>query len=577
MNEFSLKAKLFFGPQAVEHLSSLSCTNVLVVTDGFLQECGMVSKMTQYLPSGAHVSVYSNVRPDPSQELVDAGVDMILGARPDVVIAFGGGSCIDATKAILYFAEHKGLAHPYFLAIPTTAGTGSEVTNFAVITRGDTKVALIDDALAPDGALLDASFTRSVPPKITADTGMDVLTHALEAYVSNKATTFTDALAVKALRVVFEDLPVVFHDGDAMRARGRMAEASCVAGIAFTNAGLGINHSLAHALGGGFFNVNSAHPFENPTALTNFLQCLAIFAISAGLCWTFGHAVGDIRQGWTVWCAMAVLFAGALLTLAWFEYDGANFLTHYGAAESAMHMEGKEMRFPLSQSSLFSVVTTSASCGAVNNMHDSLTPIGGLVPMLLMLLGEVVFGGVGAGFYGMMIFIIIAVFVAGLMVGRTPEYLGKKIDVPVMKLASIGMLVTPVIVLVGLGISSMGDFGTASITNPGPHGFSQLIYAWASAANNHGSAFAGFGANTPWYNLSLGAAMWFGRFFVILAMLALAGALVRGRRVPSSDGTLVTHGMLFCGLLVGTVLLVGALTYFPLLALGPVAEYVSLP
>ena len=233
MNEFSLKAKLFFGPQAVEHLSSLSCTNVLVVTDGFLQESGMVSKMTQYLPSGAHVSVYSNVRPDPSQELVDAGVDMILGARPDVVIAFGGGSCIDATKAILYFAEQKGLAHPYFLAIPTTAGTGSEVTNFAVITRGDTKVALIDDALAPDGALLDASFTRSVPPKITADTGMDVLTHALEAYVSNKATTFTDALAVKALRVVFEDLPVVFHDGDAMRA-------------------LGINHSLAHALGGRF-------------------------------------------------------------------------------------------------------------------------------------------------------------------------------------------------------------------------------------------------------------------------------------------------------------------------------------
>ena len=329
--------------------------------------------------------------------------------------------------------------------------------------------------------------------------------------------------------------------------------------------------------GGGFFNVNSAHPFENPTALTNFLQCLAILAISAGLCWTFGHATGDVRQGWTVWCAMAVLFAGALLTLAWFEFDGANFLTQYGAAESGMHMEGKEMRFPLSHSSLFSVVTTSASCGAVNNMHDSLTPIGGLVPTLLMLLGEVVFGGVGAGFYGMMIFIIVAVFVAGLMVGRTPEYLGKKIDVPVMKLASIGMLVTPVIVLVGLGISASGSFGTDSITNPGPHGFSQMIYAWASAANNNGSAFAGFGANTPWYNCALAAAMWFGRFIVILAMLALAGALVRGRRVPASDGTLVTHGMLFCGLLVGTVLLVGALTYFPALALGPIAEYVSLP
>lgn len=252
MNEFYLKAKLFFGPQAVEHLGSLKCSNVLVVTDGFLQESGMVNKMIQYLPAGTHVTVYSNVKPDPSQELVDAGVEMIFDVKPDLVIAFGGGSCIDATKAILYFAGEKGMERPYFLAIPTTAGTGSEVTNFAVITRGTTKVALIDDALAPDGALLDASFTRSVPPKITADTGMDVLTHALEAYVSNKATTFTDAMAVKALRIVFEDLPVVFHDGDAMRARGRMAEASCVAGIAFTNAGLGINHSLAHALGGRF-------------------------------------------------------------------------------------------------------------------------------------------------------------------------------------------------------------------------------------------------------------------------------------------------------------------------------------
>ena len=252
MSEFCLKARLFFGAQAVEHLQSLSCSNVPVITDGFLQESGMVSKMTQHLPARAHVSVYSNVKPDPSQELVDAGVEMICDARPDLVIAFGGGSCIDATKAILYFAGERGMERPYFLAIPTTAGTGSEVTNFAVITRGNTKVALIDDVLVPDGALLDASFTRSVPPKITADTGLDVLTHALEAYVSNNASTFTDALAVKALRIVFEDLPVVFRDGDAMRARGRMAEASCVAGIAFTNAGLGINHSLAHALGGRF-------------------------------------------------------------------------------------------------------------------------------------------------------------------------------------------------------------------------------------------------------------------------------------------------------------------------------------
>lgn len=252
MNEFYLKTKLFFGSQAVEHLGSLTYSNVVVVTDGFLQESGMVNKMTQYLPTGVHVSVYSNVQPDPSQELVDVGVEMIMQAKPDLVIAFGGGSCIDATKAILYFAGQKGIGRPYFLAVPTTAGTGSEVTNFAVITRGMAKVALIDDALAPDGALLDASFTRSVPPVITADTGLDVLTHALEAYVSNKASSFSDALAAKALRIAFEDLPVVFHDGDAMRARGRMAEASCVAGIAFTNAGLGINHSLAHALGGRF-------------------------------------------------------------------------------------------------------------------------------------------------------------------------------------------------------------------------------------------------------------------------------------------------------------------------------------
>ncbi|WP_072500021.1 1-propanol dehydrogenase PduQ [Olsenella phocaeensis] len=252
MNEFYLKTKLFFGARAVEHLQSLSRSNVLVITDGFLQESGMVEKMTQHLPVGSQVHVYSNVKPDPSQELVDAGVRMIFDVRPDLVIAFGGGSCIDASKAILYFAAEQGLERPYFLAIPTTAGTGSEVTNFAVITRGSTKVALIDDALMPDGALLDAGFTRSVPPKITADTGLDVLTHALEAYVSNAATTFTDAMATKALRIVFEDLPVVFRDGDAMRARGRMTEASCVAGIAFTNAGLGINHSLAHALGGRF-------------------------------------------------------------------------------------------------------------------------------------------------------------------------------------------------------------------------------------------------------------------------------------------------------------------------------------
>lgn len=235
------------------------------------------------------------------------------------------------------------------------------------------------------------------------------------------------------------------------------------------------------------------------------------------------------------------------------------------------------MRFALSHSSLFSVVTTSASCGAVNNMHDSLSPLAGLVPTLLMLLGEVVFGGVGAGFYGIVIFIVVTVFVAGLMVGRTPEYVGKKIGVSSMKLASLGMLVTPVIVLAGVAASVLFDAGTSSITNPGPHGFSQILYAWASAANNNGSAFAGLNANTPWYNIGLGLAMWFGRFAVIAVVLALAGSLSRLRAVPPSSGTLATYGILFCGLLVGVVLLVGALTYVPALALGAAAEYLMLP
>lgn len=252
MNDFKIKTELFFGPQAVSKLSEMSYRNILVITDGFLESSGMVAKMAQHLPQGSTFQTYSDVKPDPSQELVDAGVAVIERIRPDMVIAFGGGSCIDASKAILYFAHERGTDKPYFMAIPTTAGTGSEVTDFAVITRGSDKIVLIDSFLAPDGALLEADFTKTVPAKITADTGLDVLTHALEAYVSVNATLFTDALAVKALRTVFQDLPVVYRDGLAMRSRARMLEASCTAGIAFTNAGLGINHSLAHALGGRF-------------------------------------------------------------------------------------------------------------------------------------------------------------------------------------------------------------------------------------------------------------------------------------------------------------------------------------
>lgn len=269
MNEFKIKTKLTFGPQAVQHLSDLPYKNALVITDGFLEKSGMVAKMVQHLPEGCTYRTYSDVKPDPSQELVDKGVGVLAECNPDLLIAFGGGSCIDASKAILYTAHEQGRALPYFVAIPTTAGTGSEVTNFAVITRGSNKVVLIDDLMQPDAAILEADFTKTVPAKITADTGLDVLTHALEAYVSNSATPFTDALAVKALRIVFEDLPVVFKDGLAMRSRERMIDASCAAGIAFTNAGLGINHSLAHALGGRF---HAAHGRLNAVLLPYVMQ-----------------------------------------------------------------------------------------------------------------------------------------------------------------------------------------------------------------------------------------------------------------------------------------------------------------
>lgn len=252
MNRFAIKTELFFGPRAAGALRELPYRRVLVVTDGFLASSGAVAKMTGRLPSQATFEVYSDVRPDPTQELVDAGVGVVERVRPDLVVAFGGGSCIDATKAILYFAHERGLERPYFLAVPTTAGTGSEVTDFAIITRGDDKVALIDDFLAPDGALLDADFTRTVPPKVTVDTGLDALTHGLEAYVARGASLFTDALCVKAVSTVLAELPRVFRDGMAPGGREAMIEASCAAGIAFTNAGLGVNHSIAHALGGRF-------------------------------------------------------------------------------------------------------------------------------------------------------------------------------------------------------------------------------------------------------------------------------------------------------------------------------------
>lgn len=334
--------------------------------------------------------------------------------------------------------------------------------------------------------------------------------------------------------------------------------------------------------GGGFFNANSAHPFENPTALSNFLQMLAIFLIPAGLCFAFGRAVGDQRQGWAVLAAMTVLFVVAVVAITPAEQVGNPLLPPLGVDQTASvmqaggNMEGKETRFGINASSLFAVVTTAASCGAVNSMHDSYTPLGGMVPMIMMQLGEVVFGGTGTGLYGMLVFAILAVFIAGLMIGRTPEYLGKKIEAHEMKLTSIAILVTPIVVLAGTAIAVVSDAGRAGIANPGAHGFSEILYALTSAGNNNGSAFAGLSANTPFYNTLLGFAMWLGRFGVIVPVLAIAGSLAAKKRLPVTAGTLPTHGPLFVLLLMGTVLLVGLLNYVPALALGPVVEHLML-
>ncbi|POZ17392.1 potassium-transporting ATPase subunit KdpA [Lelliottia aquatilis] len=327
--------------------------------------------------------------------------------------------------------------------------------------------------------------------------------------------------------------------------------------------------------GGGFFNANSSHPFENPTALTNVVQMLAIFLIPTALCFAFGDAVSDRRQGRTLLWAMSIIFVVCAALVMWAEWHGNSHFLQLGA-DSSINMEGKESRFGILASSLYAVVTTAASCGAVNAMHDSFTALGGMIPMWLMQIGEVVFGGVGSGLYGMLLFVLLAVFIAGLMIGRTPEYLGKKIDVREMKLTALAILVTPALVLIGTALALMTEAGRSGIFNPGIHGFSEVLYAVSSAANNNGSAFAGLSANSPFWNCLLAFCMFFGRFGVIVPVLAIAGSLVSKKIQPTSTGTLPTHGALFIGLLIGTVLLVGALTFIPALALGPVAEHLSL-
>jgi K+-transporting ATPase ATPase A chain len=334
--------------------------------------------------------------------------------------------------------------------------------------------------------------------------------------------------------------------------------------------------------GGGYFNVNSAHPYENPTPLSNFIQTLAILLIPAALCFTFGGMVGDVRQGWAVFAAMTVLFVVATVAVMAFEQQGNPRLAALGTDQTASatqpggNMEGKEARFGIGASALWASATTAASNGSVNSMHDSYTPLGGLIPLLNIQLGEVVFGGVGSGLYGMLVFALLAVFIAGLMIGRTPEYLGKKIEAYEMKMVSIAILVVPLLVLGGSAIALMSEAGRATIFNPGAHGFSEVLYAFSSAGNNNGSAFAGLGANTPFYNTMLGIAMWLGRFGVLVPVLAIAGALAAKKRLQATAGTLPTHGPLFVVLLIGVVLLVGLLNYVPALALGPVVEHLML-
>jgi len=328
--------------------------------------------------------------------------------------------------------------------------------------------------------------------------------------------------------------------------------------------------------GGGFFNANSAHPFENPTPLTNFFELVLIFAIGSGLTYTLGRMTGSQRHGWAVWCAMAILFLAGVMAAYSAEARGNPLLATSGnhIQTTAGNMEGKEVRFGIANSALWAVVTTDTSCGAVNSMHDSFTPLGGMIPLINILLGEVVFGGVGSGLYGIIVFIILSVFIAGLMVGRTPEYLGKKIEAFDVKMAMLTILVYPLFVLVFTGISVVAPkFGLSSLANAGPHGLSEMFYAYAEAGANNGSAFGGLNANTLWYNSSLGATMLFGRFFMVIPVLAIAGSLARKKYVPQSLGTFPVTTPLFTGLLISVILIVGALTFFPALSLGPILEH----
>ena len=400
----------------------------------------------------------------------------------------------------------------------------------------------------------------------------------IQNFSAYKEVTLLDHVAYETPKVTADGQPVLDTAGKpVMEAQVATTQTIAMGPVASQE-----SIKLLGTNGGGFFNANSSHPYENPTVLSNFLQMLAIFIIPAGLCFTFGRVVGDLRQGWAVLAAMSLIFVVMTAGVMSAEQQANPALQALGVDQQASslqsggNMEGKETRFGISSSTLFAAVTTAASCGAVNSMHDSYMPLGGMVPLLLMQFGEVVFGGVGTGLYGMLMFAILAVFIAGLMIGRTPEYLGKKIQAYEMKMVSLAILITPALVLTGTAIAVMVEPGKIGVANPGAHGFSEILYAFTSAANNNGSAFAGLSANTPFYNVMLAIAMWFGRFGVIVPVLAVAGSLAAKQRLSANAGTMPTHGPMFIGLLIGVVVLVGVLNYVPALALGPIVEHLQL-
>jgi len=400
----------------------------------------------------------------------------------------------------------------------------------------------------------------------------------IQNFSAYKEVTLLDHVAYETPKVTADGQPVIDTAGKpVMEAQVATTQTIAMGPVASQE-----SIKLLGTNGGGFFNANSSHPYENPTVLSNFLQMLAIFIIPAGLCFTFGRMVGDLRQGWAVLAAMTLIFVVMTVGVMSAEQQANPALQALGVDQQASslqsggNMEGKETRFGISSSTLFAAVTTGASCGAVNSMHDSYMPLGGMVPLLLMQFGEVIFGGVGTGLYGMLMFAILAVFIAGLMIGRTPEYLGKKIQAYEMKMVSLAILVTPALVLTGTAIAVMVEPGKIGVANPGAHGFSEILYAFTSAANNNGSAFAGLSANTPFYNVMLAIAMWFGRFGVIVPVLAVAGSLAAKQRLSANAGTMPTHGPMFIGLLIGVVVLVGVLNYVPALALGPIVEHLQL-